>query len=247
MNINIGLPNITSTTPQGQIGEMRSYIYQLAEQLNWAFNTINDAQTTGNNSNTVIAQENGGKQSLSVDEAQTTFNSIKGLIIKSADIVRAYEETIKKDFNSEYFADSDFGTYLETTNRTVAETADGVTDIITNVKKITNEDGTGTLDAIAEDVRTTNAYIRRGILDTDENGNAIVGVEIGETNEDGAFIKCARFVKDRLSFFDEGGYEVAYIGKGCLYISGKTVFLGEAQFGGYKMDTSDGLAFTWIS
>lgn len=242
MNINIGLPNITSNTTQGQVGELRSYIYQLAEQLNWAFNTINDAQENGNTSNIVTERENGGKQSLSPEEAQTTFNSIKALIIKSADIVRAYEKTIITDFNSEYFADSDFGTYIETTNRKVEENSQGVTDIITNVQKITNEDGTGTLDALEEDVKTTNAYIRRGILE-----DGIVGVEIGETNEDGGFIKCARFVKDRLSFFDEGGYEVAYIGTGCLYISGKTVFLGEAQFGGYKIDTSDGLAFTWIS
>lgn len=248
MNINIGLPNITSTTPQGQIGEMRSYIYQLAEQLNWAFNTINDAQTSGNNSNIVIAQENGGKQSLSADEAQTTFNSIKGLIIKSADIVRAYEETIKKDFNGEYFADSDFGTYLEQTSRTIEENSKGVTEVYSNIQTLTTDDGKGRLDLLESDVKTTNAYIKRGFLGNDKiSGEAAYGIAIGETDDNGAYKHYAWFTADRLTFFDEGGEPVAYIGAGCLYVVGKVQFLGEAQFGGYKIDTSDGLAFTWIS
>lgn len=228
MNINIGLPNITSTTPQGQMGEMRSYIYQLAEQLNWAFNTISEAQSSGNTSQIAIDKGNGVKESISPEEAQSTFNSIKALIIKSADIVKAYEETIITDFNSEYFADSDFGTYLETTNRTVTETAGSVTDIINNVQTIKDE------------VMETNGYIRRGILE-----DGIIGVEIGETNDNGVFIKCARFVKDRLSFYDEGKYEVAYIGKGCLYINGDAVFLGNVTIKGYVLDTSNGIAFNW--
>ena len=80
----------------------------------------------------------------------------------------------------------------------------------------------------------------------DSNGNAVYGIEVGETNHDGAFLKYARFISDRLSFFDLNGDEVAYIGAGCLYVNGKTVFLGEIQLGGYKTDTTDGLAFTWI-
>ena len=83
-------------------------------------------------------------------------------------------------------------------------------------------------------------------LGYDKNGYAVYGLEVGETNEDGAFLKYARFMADRLSFFDLYGEEVAYIGSGCLYVNGKTVFLGEIQLGGYKTDTSDGLAFTWI-
>ena len=228
MNIDIRLPNITSTTPEGQMGEMRSYIYQLAEQLNWAFNTISEAQSSGNTSQIAIDKGNGVKESISPDEAQSTFNSIKALIIKSADIVKAYEKTIITDFNSEYFAESDFGTYLETTNRTIEENSKGVTDIINNVQTIKDE------------VTETNGYIRRGILE-----DGIIGVEIGETNDNGAFIKCARFVKDRLSFYDEGKYEVAYIGKGCLYINGDAVFLGNVTIKGYVLDTSNGIAFNW--
>ncbi len=242
MSIDIRLPNITAPTEEGKLQQMQSYMYQLVEQLNWALNTIESAQG-GNASPAVVYQQ---REPSTPQEAEETFNSIKALIIKSADIVKAYETTIFSDFNGKYFAESDFGTYLEETNRKVEENSKGVTETYTNLQTITNKDGTGTLDVLKEDVKTTNAYIKRGHLYYDDNGNSVVGIEVGETDKDGAFTKYARFKSDRLSFYDKNGDEVAYIGAGCLYVCGKTVFIGEIQLGGYKTDTSDGLAFTWI-
>ena len=237
MNIDIRLPNITAKDESGQIHQMRSYLHQLVEQLNWALNTVESYQ--GGNTSAPVKYE--ASQGASQQDAESTFNSIKALIIKSADIVKAYEDTIFTDFNGKYFADSDFGTYIEETNRKVEENSKGVTETYTNVQSITN-----TVDGLAEESRTTNSYIKRGLLGYDDNGNAIYGVEVGETNDKGAFFRYARFMAHRLSFFDENGDEVAYIGAGCLYVVGKTVFLGEIQLGSYKTDTSDGLAFTWI-
>ena len=235
-------PNITGSTEKEQLIQVKGYLHQLVDQLNWALSTVETAQG-GNVSPAVVFRQ--GAEGTPQD-AESTFNSIKALIIKSADIVKAYEQTIFTDFNSLYFAESDFGTFIEATNRAVEENSKGVTETYTNIQKITNADGTGSLDILADDVRTTNAYIKRGLLGYDDNGNAIYGIEVGETNADGAFMKYARFKADRLSFFDVNGGEVAYIGAGCLYVNGKTVFLGEIQLGGYKTDTSDGLAFTWI-
>lgn len=237
MSIDIRYPNITAKDEAGQLTQVRSYLHQLVEQLNWAINTIEvgGAMVVDANGRPVAAAD------AEKEDPVSTFNSIKALIIKSADIVKAYEETIFRDFNGKYFADSDFGTYIEETNRKVEENSKGVTDVFTNVQRITSD-----LDELAEETRTTNAYIRRGLLDYDDNGKAIYGVEVGETTESGAFLRYARFMADKLSFYDAGGYEVAYIGAGCLYVVGKTVFMGEIQLGYYKTDTSDGLAFTWI-
>jgi hypothetical protein len=236
MNIDLRFPNITATTPAGQMAQMQSYVHQLVQQLNWALNTIGDAQS-GNTSNVVINNPSG---ETSPKEAEDTFNSIKALIIKSADIVKAYEETIKTDFNGEYFADSDFGTYLEQTSRSIEENSKGVTEVFTNVQTINNK-----VDGIDEDVRTTNAYIKRGYLGDDE-GKAAYGVAVGETDANGAYRRYAWFTADKLTFFDENDNKVAYIGNGCLYILGTSRFIGDVFFGGYKADTSDGLAFTWI-
>lgn len=242
MNLELRLPNITATTPNAQMSQMQSYMHQLVQQLNWALNSIDNEVSTIANTSAESAQN----QDISQNEALDTFNSIKALIIKSSDIVEAFEEKWEKEFNGKYFADSDFGTYLETTRLQIEANSRGVSENYSSVQSITNDDGTGTLDTLSEDVRTTNAYIKRGILGYDSSGNAIIGIEIGETGEDGVFSKYARFTSDRLSFFDFNGYEVAYIGSGCLYIRGKSVFLGEIQMGGYKLDTSDGLAFTWV-
>lgn len=242
MSIDIRFPNITANDEAGQLIQVKSYLHQLVEQLNWALNTVESSQG-GNTSPAVVFE----RKDISPKEAEDTFNSIKALIIKSADIVRAYEETITTNFNGKYFADSDFGTYIEETNRKVEENSKGVTETYKNIQTITNADGTGSLDVLADDVRTTNAYIKRGFLENDKKtGSAIYGIEVGETNADGAFMKYARFTADRLSFFDRSDTEVAYIGAGCLYVVGKTVFLGEIQLGSYKTDTIDGLAFTWI-
>ena len=239
MSIDIRLPNITASTESGKLQQMQSYMYQLVEQLNWALNTVQTAQE-GNTSAVVYQQ----KQPATPQEAEDTFNSIKALIIKSADIVKSYEDTILTNFNGTYFADSDFGTYLEQTSRSIEENSKGVTESYTRIESIDSR-----VVGVEDEVRTTNAYIRRGLLDNDK-----YGIEVGETSEDGVFRRYSRFTAEKVSFYDVNGNEVAYIGAGdadkgntnCLYITGKAVFLGEMQLGGYKTDTSDGLAFTWI-
>lgn len=231
--ISINLPKITATNPEGQIQQMHSYLYQVVEQLNWALSNV-DTNNYSNNapSNAVEITQN---EALTPQEAENTFNSIKALIIKSADIVKAYEETIKEDFSGEYVAVSDFGTYTEKTDAQIEENSKDLTAVYTNVQ------------TIGDDIRTTNAYIKRGLLGYDDGGKAIYGVEVGETNDQGVFLKYARFKSDRLSFYDANGSEVAYIGAGCLYILGTSRFIGDVFFGGYRVDTSDGLAFTWVN
>ena len=143
-----------------------------------------------------------------------------------------------------YFAESDFGTYLEKTNKTVEENSKGVKENYTRVESIDSR-----VEGVEDEVKTTNAYIQRGLL-----SNGEYGIEIGETSEEGVFRQYARFTSEKLSFHDVNGNEVAYIGAGtsdkddtnCLYVTGKAVFQGETKFGNYKMDTADGLAFTWI-
>jgi hypothetical protein len=227
--IDIRLPNITATDTEGKMSQMQSYMHQLVEQLNWALATVDNA-IQGNTSNVVMTSQ---KAQNSEENAVDTFNSIKALIIKSADIVTAYEETMREDFNGEYVAVSDFGTYTQKTNLAIETNSKGVTELYTNVQ------------SIDKDVKETNAYIKRGYLGDDKSGNAVYGIAVGETNEDGKYIQYAWFTSSKLSFFDGSGNEVAYISKNRLYITDAT-FLGSVQFGDYKADSSDGLAFLWI-
>jgi hypothetical protein len=236
MGANIRLPNITAKDTEGKMTQMQSYMHQLVEQLNWALDTV-DSAIVGNPNN--IKMSSAQSSSMSEQDALDTFNAIKALIIKSADIVLAYEDAMKETFNGIYVAQSDFGTYQRQTSLNILTNSTGITEVIKSVQAITNANGTGTLDGLQKSV---DGYIRRGILDT-EDGNEIIGIELGQTTN-GTFKKSARFSPNKLSFYDETEKEVAYISNNMLYIE-DAVFLGTVQMGGYQLDTSDGLAFLW--
>ena len=89
MQTDLRFPNITGGTPEAQLQQMQSYMHQLVEQLNFAMNTITSAE---NGDASKVRTEGGDGVLLSSEDAAKTFNSIKGLIISSADIITAYEK-----------------------------------------------------------------------------------------------------------------------------------------------------------
>lgn len=86
--IDIRLPNITATDPAAQLSEVRSYLYQMVEQLNWALNTLDTGSVTANGNTAVISNNNGnagdGGGTMS-SEVLENFGSLKSLIIKTAE------------------------------------------------------------------------------------------------------------------------------------------------------------------
>ena len=72
------------------------------------------------------------------------------------------------------------------------------------------------------------------MLGYDEEGNAIYGVAVGESdNESGKYKKYAWFTAGKLSFFNENEYEVAYVSQNKLYIT-DAQFLGDVIVKNYK-------------
>ena len=241
MSIDIRLPNINSATEQGQLSQMRSYLYQLVEQLNWALNTVQDGavqtvvqpMTAPTASGTAAAEQ----------EAQDTFNSIKSLIIKSADIVNAYYETMRLRMDGEYVAESDFGVYRRTTAAELSATIDSVNQLYTDLQSVEE-----TADGAYDSVRAVTANIKTGLLYTNESGVPVYGLEVGQRNvENGveSFRKYARFTANRLSFYDQNDTEVAYISDYKLFIT-QAQITGNITLGRYVADMSDGLAFKWV-
>ena len=230
MSIDIRLPQINSATEAGQLQQMKSYLYQLVEQLNWALATI---ETSGGSGNGAVASTKTSTASQSTDqkESESTFNSIKGLIIKSAEIVDAYYDEINTRLDGLYIARSDFGDYSEETNLLIQSTSNAVDEIFKNVQTIESS-----LAEIKDSVIAVSAYIRTGLLAYDDSGAPVYGVEVGQTNTvDGVetFNKYARFVSNKLSFFDENDNEVAYISDYKLYIANAEV-LTSFKIGGFQ-------------
>lgn len=239
MSYNFRLPNITATTPDGKLAQMQSFLYQTVEQLNWALNTL---ETVGGGTGTtsVKAADGGGKAGDSND-AVSTFNEIKALIIKSADIVNAYYETINAKLSGEYVAQSDFGTFTELTEQQIEANSTYIEQFYTDLQLIITD---------IENVEHTLAHIKSGLLYYDDDGFPVYGLEIGQRNEiDGVevFNKYARFTAEKLSFYDSNGSEVAYISDKKLYIMHVQV-IGSFTIGGF-VDTvlSDGSVVTkWV-
>lgn len=211
---NLRLPNIYGTDRE-QLAQMRSYLYQLVQELQFALSETNTSSSTY-----VVNQA--PKQTSSTDiesSAEATFNSVKSLIIKSADIVNAYYEEISRRLDGEYVAESTFGTYVEETSQTISQNSTMVEQVYENYRQIL----TG-IENVSTTLAEVNAYIRSGLLYYNEDGDPIHGLEIGQTNVregEKVFNKFARFTADRLEFFDMDDpiHPVAYISNQKLYIT----------------------------
>ena len=255
------LPNITAPTEAGKVEQIRSYLYQFAEQLKFALNALD---TEANKSVQQAAKSVAAK---SPDEVQADFNAIKALIITSADIVESYFEKMSERFSGLYVAKSAFpngdeAAFIEQTQHDIETNSTDITHTFDNVQSIL-----GNIDGFGTQTITVNACIKTGLLcylSEDEAakygmnaGSALYGMEVGQRNYDSngseVFNKYARFTADRLSFYNANGVELAYFSGSKLYIYSAEINvavirraeIGELGVGGYKTDTSNGLAFKW--
>ena len=237
--IDIRLPNITGKTSAEQLTQIKSYLYQFASQLQWALSTVEAGDTSN------VANQTTGSVATKEDPT-SNFNELKGLIIKSADIVEAYAEKIDNilNLNGRYVAQSDFGTYKEETNNKLSATDKQLRQDLVDKQSIYDENGNIKAELLV------NGHIYSGIIEYAKDGEAIVGIEIGQTTKDGdevKFNRFARFTADRLAFYDAMYQEepVAYISNYMLVITNAWV-KGTLQLGlegqGFILDTSNGIA-----
>ncbi len=274
--IDIRLPQITGQTEREQLQQIKSYLFQLSSQLQWALQNIDTVNVSSTSTSPQIIPTNPyGTSSIGMageGDAYSTFNSIKSLIIKSAEIVDAYYQEINTRLESEYAASSDFGTFKQQMMQEIATTSDGIEQNFANIQEISQEVAsellqldtaineakngiTTDINLVKEDLKNVayslvevSANIKSGLLYYDANGVPVHGLEIGQTSTiDGeeVFNKFARFTAGRLSFYDQNGYEVAYISDYKIYITHAEV-TGSLKIGGYLIDTSKGLTFKWV-
>ena len=236
--IDISLPNITGKTETEQLAQIKSYLYQFAGQLQWALSSVE----AGSGSN-VVLQKNSGSVAKKEDPV-SNFNELKGLIIKSADIVTAYYEKIDAllKLSGDYTAQSVFGTFKEKTENDLSATNDRIQQNVTSLQQIFDENGNIRAELLV------NGHIYSGIIEYAKSGQAIVGIEIGQTtteNGEKRFDAFARFTANKLSFYDVNSTEVAYISDFKMVITNAWV-KGTLQLGlegkGFVIDTSNGIA-----
>ena len=92
----IRLPNISAGADAStQMAQMRSYLYQMVEQLNWALNALDSGGTAS-----LPAQTAGRSAAAAGDETDQRMANLRDLIVKSAESAREELDAIKKDYKS---------------------------------------------------------------------------------------------------------------------------------------------------
>ena len=220
-------------------------MHQLVEQLNWALNNID---ITGGGSNANLVKTSSASPTTQNDDPISNFNSIKGLIIKSADIINAYYDKIDSllKLSGYYMAQSDFGTFEEETRNLVSATDKQLRQDLVDKQTIYDENGNIKKELLV------NGHIYSGIIEYAKDGEAIVGIEIGQTTKDNGvekFNKFARFTSDRLEFYNAINPDepVAYISDYKLYITHVEI-TGSLKEGGYvdTITAGGGIVTKWI-
>ena len=102
MSANIRFPNITGATEAEQINQIKSYLHQLVQQLNWALSTIESG--TGSAS---PAEPSMG------DISEQTFYELKSLLIQSSDMLNGYYDKINHKLEGHYVLQSTFSSYQQ--------------------------------------------------------------------------------------------------------------------------------------
>ena len=235
----IRYPNITGTTDAQKLEQMKSYLYQIVGELNYQL----EQGSTSNSSYASTANEAAKPQKKT--DPVSTFNDIKALIIKSADIVNAYYQEISARLEGVYVAESDFGIYAEQTSADIEASSKAIEQFYTDLQQVISD-----IEGVASSQIEVSAHINSGLLYYAADGTPVYGVEIGQKTEvDGqeVFNKFARFTADKLSFYDQNGNEVADISDRKLYITHIEVIGSFSQGGFVDTTLADGSIVTrWM-
>lgn len=213
MGIDIRLPQITGASEREQLTQVKSYLYQLAQQLQWALKNIDTTTTT------VVTPT--PKSLVSADtqtevNAKATFNSIKALIIKSADIVNSYYEEINKKLESIYVASSDFGDFKQQMEQEIIANSESIEQAFTNLQEIASE-----VVSVDVDLQGTKADTDTAIKD--------IANEVGQLDDSlrEAKTKLATDIQSVKSDIEQIGYALievnANIRSGLLYYNDEGV------------------------
>ena len=131
--MNIPLPQQLTGSDREQLQGMKTYLFQLAQELQFALGSVEKQILTVQDT-----AANADREVSRISESQTPkaqFSALKALIIKSADIVEAYYEEINRRLSGQYLAISDFGTYRQETEQVITENSQGITRVFSDVQR----------------------------------------------------------------------------------------------------------------
>lgn len=249
---NILPPPTLQGDERAQLTQVYRYLFRLSEQLNVSLSALEGRTAT-------MARPSGGARSPEGTDAEqfwadadAQYSSLKSLIIKTANLVRAEMDQIVTNLGSEYVAVSEWGAYKEEVSREIVDTAKYTLENFEYNEEILN---IPEMAAIFDSYRIeTTGYIKRGIIGFDDENYPILGIAIGqelkhkEVTVGGEVYEVfdesqnmATYAADKLSFW-VNGVEVAYLSNRELVVT-RIIVSDSIQLGNWDIavNAADGM------
>lgn len=120
-------PAITAGDLPGQMVQLKGYLKQLVDQLNQEASASRPAPSSGG----VI-----GSSKTNQSTGAASFDEIKSLVIKSAEVVSAVGNAVIKRLEGQYVAQSEYGTYTQDTAAAFAASDRQIAALLESVEQI---------------------------------------------------------------------------------------------------------------
>ncbi len=230
---------------QGMTMEVYSYLFQMAQLLNVAIDSLDRGYAV------MVEKKDTSEQPSSSAAMDEQYQNLKSLIVKTADQVQQEMDTLEVQLKGSYVASSEFGTYIEQLSSYIEANPAALTQYYSFASDL--KSNTEAVSAAFADYKaSTEGYIRTGIVYYD-GAVPVYGVAVGQnlttTEVDGEEVVAqnnfrATYTANKLSFWQDAE-EVAYVSNNRLYITNITV-LGSITIGAWKLFTDGGLKFQWM-
>lgn len=163
MAYNIRYPMITGASEKDQLLQMQSYLHQLVEQLNYSLNNIDTVQIK------YISSPAASTSSSTKDDKGTkaTFEALKPLIIKSAEIVNALYDEVNTRLEGLYIARSEFGVFAEKTSQNISANSMDISQAFKNVQIVATE--VSNISTEVETLDTSISDVDKSVQSVDDN------------------------------------------------------------------------------
>ena len=242
MQVNLSMP------PSSIEKKTYEYLFGMAQQLNIALNALDESNLSPS---VASALASGSKASSEVASLPSQYNTLRSMIIKTANTIRSEMDKLSVSLEGTYVAQSDFGSYVQELSSYIEANPEALTqyykfasDLQANLDEV---------DVAFETYRTsTEGYIRTGIVYY-EDEIPVYGVAVGQnltsTTIDGEEVIDRRdfratFTAKKLSFWQDET-EVAYVSNNKLNIM-EVDILNAMRIGNWDVSTSNGLAIKWV-
>lgn len=247
-------PPMAQGDTRQQLAAQRDYLVYMQRELERALNNLDESNFAEGSGAKIAVSGSVGEKTRAAISHET--QSLKQLILKSAEIVRHEMDELSTALRSSYVAQSEFGSFRQSVDAAISATADQIRqelDYDAEISRLSAE--TAAFEAYRV---STSGYIKSGIVDYEPDGvTPVFGIAIGQDirsrtvtydGEEYAEIDknsfLSVFTAGSLSFY-QNNVKVAYLSNEKLYITTAHISDRLELGDNWEISTQNGLSLKW--